>query len=708
MIRSLRSLLRFRHASLLEKILVYVAFLAIAVYTFPVLLSGVGPSLDGSAALAMQLTHAQGIVFGRDIVFTWGPLFYLETPLFVNSTLWISAVVFLAILQTTFFVSLAAYALDNQNRLQTILLLAPLSLFISAFEASTYQLASVVVILSYLLLSRKTGWRFFPLLGVFAAGCFFIKPDLGFLSFAAVIVGTIWLFKNGSCRLASSILVAYASFFIIIGLIVTGGFTGFLQFIKGYFELTSGYNDAMAIDQWPFWFILFPLASSILLLIIVVSEIQNVRARLLIALSVGLLFMSYKYGYVRADLHILAFFGVWALFFLLVQGTTKLRSIRLAAVIMVAILLVNAGFLASNPPNLAGSISLVRGIYGPGSLSDLPSTIHLLVNQREAEATFVDSVYAARQAYPLSNATLSILRGHTVDVLPYDVALLYVYELNWDPAPVFFSFLAYTSYLDELNARHYNSSSSPDYVLLKPVTIDNRYWIFDEPYAYLNLACNYAPATSDGGFIILEKLEGSICDKPEYLSTETVSFGERIETPSTNGLLIARVFIQPTWTGRLVSLLYKISQVSVKLDFQDGSSQTYRLVTGTASDGLMLSVPPFLTGQFASQPIRALTFSAANSYYYQPTIKIDFYRVPLENGTKPTALSPNWSSDKNSPPISSERLDTPRQGFMLYSSTKEERIRISLESTKDWQGGLNSTNQSLVSFANSNQSPVTE
>jgi len=49
--------------------------------------------------------------------------------------------------------------------LQTILLLAPLSLFISALanlaDGGVYLLASVIVILSYLLLSKKTGWRFF-------------------------------------------------------------------------------------------------------------------------------------------------------------------------------------------------------------------------------------------------------------------------------------------------------------------------------------------------------------------------------------------------------------------------------------------------------------------------------------------------------------------------------------------------------------------
>ena len=715
MIRRLISLLRFRHASLLKKVLVYLGFLAIAVYTLPGPLAGVNPTLDGSAVLAMQLIPAQGLLFGRDIVFSWGPLLHLFFPLFVNNTLWISAVIFVDILHTIFFVSLAAYSIASQNRLLTILLLAPLSIFISALQGF-YELASVIVILSYLLLSRRTGWKFSPLLGVFAAGCFFMKPDMGFVAFVAVIVGTIWLFKKGSRRLATSLVIAYATFIIIIGLILTGGFSGFLQFIKGYFELTLGYNDAMAIDLslWHLpeghlssWFLLFPLASSILLLIIVVREIQNVRARLLIALSTGLLFMTYKYGYVRADLHIAVFFSMWALFFLLIQGTTKLKSTRLAAVLMAAILLVSAGFVAGNSPNLSDSINLVQGIYGPGGLSNLPSTIHLLVNQREAEASFLDSVYRARQAYPLSNATLSIIRGHTVDVLPWDVALVYAYGLNWDPAPEFQAFLAYTPYLDELNARHYNSSSSPDYVLLKPETIDNRYWIFDEPYAYLNLGCNYAPTISDGGFIILEKREGTICDKPEYLSTKIVSFGERVETPSTNGLVIARVFIQPSLTGRLVSLLYKISQVSVKLDFQDGTSQTHRLVAGTASDGLMLSVPPLLTGQMGSQPIRALTFSAADSYQYQPTIKIDFYRVPLGNGTKRTALSPNWSSDKNTPAFSSERLDTPRQGF-IYFSTKEERISISPESTKDCRGGLNSTNQSLVTLADSNQSPVTE
>ncbi|MDR2058321.1 MAG: hypothetical protein LBP83_08620, partial [Dysgonamonadaceae bacterium] len=58
-----------------------------------------------------------------------------------------------------------------------------------------------------------------------------------------------------------------------------------------------------------------------------------------------------------------------------------------------------------------------------------------------------------RNSYPaLPSEFLQQAANKRVDVFPYDIALLYAYDLNWSPRPVFQSYSAYTPVLDQINA----------------------------------------------------------------------------------------------------------------------------------------------------------------------------------------------------------------------------------------------------------------
>lgn len=115
------------------------------------------------------------------------------------------------------------------------------------------------------------------------------------------------------------------------------------------------------------------------------------------------------------------------------------------------------------------------------------SNCALLSDSSTASATFKSSVKDLQNQYPLSPEILAMLANHTVDVFPWDVALAYAYGLDWDPRPVFQSYSAYTASLDALNAAHFNSNSSPDYVIFAAESIDGRYPLFDEPATFRSL-----------------------------------------------------------------------------------------------------------------------------------------------------------------------------------------------------------------------------
>jgi hypothetical protein len=93
----------------------------------------------------------------------------------------------------------------------------------------------------------------------------------------------------------------------------------------------------------------------------------------------------------------------------------------------------------------------------------------------------------AETAYRLPRAAWERLRSGTVDVVPWGVALVNTYGLDWKPRGVIESYAAYTSYLDQLDAQRY-LADGPDMVVLSDMTIDNRYAPYDEPRVLADFA----------------------------------------------------------------------------------------------------------------------------------------------------------------------------------------------------------------------------
>jgi hypothetical protein len=223
-----------------------------------------------------------------------------------------------------------------------------------------------------------------------------------------------------------------------------------------------------------------------------------------------------------------------------------------------------------------------------------------------------------------------MLQGHTVDVLPWDVSLAYVFGLKWDPAPIFQTFAAYTPYLDELNARHYLDQASPDFVLYAPLAMDGRYHLFDEPLALTALTCNYKLVGEDAQFLLLQRRPLSPCGNLGIISTQEATFGREIQVPfSKDKPVIARVYLETSWLGKISGLVYKIPKVMINLEFANGQSGNYTLVVATARDGLPLR-PGFLSDSIPISSVERMTFFTNGPAYYMPVIRVDFYN--LERG----------------------------------------------------------------------------
>ena len=630
-------IIRFR--TKIESVVLFCSFLVAWLLTFPAPLWVVTSGLDPSWILALHLAVAKGFVFGENVLFSYGPLGYLFFPLYINYSLWTSSVIFRNIVHTGFYATLAVFALRSNNRLFNGLVLAFSGVLIEIYlSPATYVLPALILLLLILSIDCERYWYVVPLSAI-AAITFYMKTDIGLITLATVLLAIFWVALKHQLRIASVAFAAYVIAFLCVGYQLMHSNEAFSLFLIGSSQLALGFGPAMSIDG-PLWELVVGLVAIAGLVLYALCQLRSKKLAPVLV-SLGFLFITFKEGFVRHDVHVLAFFGGWALFFALSLTTrrgfnyknvllrTESRALKSFLMVIMLMLLLSG--------SISGAISL-RTVYSPYSpnLSYPPLTIYQLANPKIAEDEFSRSVEMLRLHYNLSNETLAMISNHTVDVFQRDVAVAYVYDLQWDPRPIFQSYSAYTSYLDELNAHHLNSSSAPDYVLYAFGTIDNRYPLFDEPATFRDLLCNYLLKAVDNlgpePVYILRKAPNR-CGGQVTISRFEVNFNESVAIPFRPGYVFADVIIEHNGWGELRDIIYKNPPVYIKLDFSDGSSQTYRFVPELGKDGIFLSATPnyrLFDNRIAPFLIN-MSFLTPNENYYKSKIGIEFFMVPVES-----------------------------------------------------------------------------
>jgi hypothetical protein len=201
--------------------------------------------------------------------------------------------------------------------------------------------------------------------------------------------------------------------------------------------------------------------------------------------------------------------------------------------------------------------------------------------------------------YRLDSRTLALLRGHTVDIDPWEQGVAWAYGLHWLPQPVFQDYQAYTPTLDRDNAATLASPRGPQRVLRENVpkvlpeyptsATDGRYPAWDPPAAAIAMLCHYVPLRTTGRWQVLGRSPNR-CGRPHLLTSARTSYGETVRVPASSKgeAVFAKIH------GAGVSGLERVESFFARAHARYATvngSKTYRLVPGTAGDGLIMSVP---------------------------------------------------------------------------------------------------------------------
>ena len=604
----------------------------------PLKLSSSG--LDPSWITGLYMAALEHLSFGKDIIFTYGPLGFLAEPAPVDHTLWAISLLFNLLVYALFFICIYYLLRRASAKWYHYVALAPL--LVLAIPAVDFLLPLAISIALYLVvMDDKPGvkdWACLTGISFLCAVGTLMKFNMAIVFGAVIIISFVAFWANKkSLKYGAFLFVSYFIFLILSWIAVGQRPALLIDYVLYGIDISKGYS-AMALGG--FWYqsitlLLFVVAILALLAIAAYSMAEKRKdISIFLLINVPLLFSAYKYGFVRNDLHVELFLQIYALIFglltfILITGLKKGKSDRYGKLCAVACLVMVAVLVMPN-----AYLMLKSDGYSFQSPGAYVQAANVLADNGAFNALVESQKSDVRESASLDARTIGYIGNSPIDVFPWDISLAWAYGMNWSPRPIFQSYSAYTSKLDLANSGHFTSDARPRMVLFSLKSVDGRYPIFDEPATFRALLCNYTYYDSSGKFVLLEETSNT----PEY--NETVSLGNvsaemgrYVEVPKSEGPVFARIYVDPSLYGQAVDLLYKPSAMHIRFKLTNGSySPEYRFIPAQAVDGVFLSRYAETTEDLAavfkgnmSGDIESIMISTDGPADYSKSIRIEFF-----------------------------------------------------------------------------------
>lgn len=580
---SLNKYLEMKFFRISMELLILITLLFIFVPFVPSMPTDLNP-LDPSWVFGMNVAASQHWIFGSDLLFTYGPYASIFTrtyhpftdPLALYGSLYLAVAYTAALLFITrkstallLLVNIAAFSFFKQYT-DTLLSSYALIMGIYCYQLIYLPIRSKRNSYGILLLTFAlfTPFGLYPL----------VKGSMYVLYFVIAILSSGVLLYFRKWYLALSIPLAIISSLILFWLIAGQPFTGLLGYFTSLGIIISGYSDAMSVTGNQSEILAYLFSSFFLIFVLLRKKGVNIGALYLGVVFALYLFISFKGGFVRHDGH--AVYGVSALYFAAVMFFVVFPSYQTVIALLLACL--SFIYIDSHYDN---SLYLRRfapisetyqwGIYG---------VKNRLSNSDQFLVDYKKSVEVIK-----NEARFPVLSG-TVDTYPFDQSKVISSGYDWVPRPVFQSYAAYNPQLAKINNAHLLSSKAPDNIVFRILTIDNRYPSLDDGLSWPTILSNYHLAGTQGEFIFLSKnqrenTQPTICS----LSGDTFEFGQSISVPDSKGLIFVEIDVKPTLLGRLMNILFKTSELHIKIFLEKGESKDYRIIPGMAKSGFILS-----------------------------------------------------------------------------------------------------------------------
>jgi hypothetical protein len=651
----------------LGRALLFLLFI-FAIFTFPEY-----PTLDLDPSMRMALGWCfdKGMQFGRDVVFTYGPLGFLMGNTYFGLHFWsfilwelFLAFIFSAVIlynaerlhpasRTVYLIFFFLLGVAFQDPLQTIMI-ALLSFELVRRADRPWQRTTTVIVLFLTLISLV---KF----------TYFVLATFGILTVCAYQL-SIRRYRD-ALRLIGWFIAGYLTFWIIC----RQNPLNLPAYVYNSLQISQGYQEAVGRPTPPgqLWKAITALVLiGIYVLLYSVLERNKPRSLAFAAILSVFIYLQWKHGFVRADNHVVGFFicallPVIAFPSLLDEGNS-LRWLKRLLLFPVAVLCLWG--IHDKVPSFSDYV--FQHFY-----TKLWNNVYNTAHWSSYRRSFDERLETERAQFGLTH-TRAEVGNSTVDVLGFDQAIALYNGLNYRPRPVFQSYSTFTPHLARLNYDYYMSDRAPDYVLFKMQTIDNRWPTLDDGPVLGLLMYRYRYIHTEMGYHLWKRRDS----KPDvsFLTNREVRTDVApLNIPVTlknlsEKQLWATIDIRPSLFGRLRSFFYKPAFVNLVIKDTASRRSVFRLTPPQAKTGFILNPMIEDTSAYlqlatneSGRRLRSLQIQVADDdkHFFAGTAQLELFELPA------VPASTEYSQQLNkarfwmfsSYPITARSAQTPRE-----------------------------------------------
>ncbi len=601
------------HPPYWQNILSFIAailILYILLISFPTNYAAIDPAhMDAGWRCALNYLANSNYLFGRDVVFTWGPLGYMLAAHHVGANLEHS--VMLAITASLVLGILLIIYMVSSNRMQFTIFALCYGLCIARGLPFEYELLSLVLLLCCL--PTRLG-RPAAAVGIAAgaatATLAFVKFNLGFNAFIMIILSTLsWRLQFG--KRANLLLVAsYTSLAITFALFSTiflKSYSNLWSWLAGSFAIASGYSVSQTLQDPD-----APIAigATLLIAFVIVTALLLWKKNsngFLTLIALASVYLAFKHSFIRQDPGHEHFLFLWLMTVTSIIGLAcngrRTAGFALASFLIVCLVsvqpLARTGFSWTYTRN---ALSTQPGQQNIRNLYEMRSTIaqldrHSADNMRNFKLP-ADILASIAKAGTPSLTTLPNCEGYC-----------YANGLQWDPLPVIHLYHADTPYTDRLCANYFDADTAPRLIIYSSTTdliydlgqIDHRNPLLDTPLTTLALLRNYQTLKVHRNPAVV-LMQHRAQQRELTLTTighQCFRLNEWSPVPPSHSLLLARIKLHPNPLTYPLAQLYQLPTMNLEILSIDGR-RTYRIVCANLPSGILLNCVPTTFSEVAS------------------------------------------------------------------------------------------------------------
>lgn len=597
--------------------------------------------IDYSWAMALSQFIHDGLQFGSDVIFTFGPLGFLYGHAYIGLHFW--SHLFWQLFSASIF---AIIIIDNARLLTGSRQVIYITFFILLGNLNLDALHQMIIVMIGFKLISLSGkdWRpITSLLVLFLALLAMIKfTNLLLATFSVVIFCLQELFR-GRWHIAIFHATFFFAGFLVLWIACGQNPINLPMYLYNSWQISQGYQQTMGVltPVQPFWLgitVLITLSFYGLLYLVLNFDKPHTLSRF--TLLAAFIFFVWKHGFNRSDNHMFIFFV-----------SALLPVISFPA-------------LLDDPPHrrwLSQSLLTLAGIL---CVLGIHSTnIHLGRSDAISDATsrFINRLWRhydfighwkffhtnydielekEKQQFNLPH-TREIIDQAPIDVIGYEQVIVLYNGFTYRPRPVFQSYSTFTPQLARLNDDFYRSSQAPEYVLFKIQTIDNRFPTLDDSLLLRSFPNYYEYVHTERGFQLWKRrlqpqLEGGVLTS--LLRSENIKLNQSLKLGElANKRLWVTIRLKPSWLGRIRDFIYKLPMVSLTVEDTQGQHSTFRLTLPQAATGFILN--PLIQDNAdylcfsigtGNRQVRALTIEVPekNRKFFSETVYLELSELP--------------------------------------------------------------------------------